>query len=58
MEKRYLKEWVYNILILFQLINICVLVSECSILWLFIVSKIFALIMMITIHTIIERYTK
>lgn len=58
MEKRYLKEWVYNILILFQLINICILVSECSILWLFILSKIFALTMMITIHIIIERYTK
>ena len=58
MEKRYLKEWVYNILILFQLINICILVSECSILWLFIVSKIFALTMMFIIHNIIERYTK
>lgn len=58
MEKRYLKEWVYNILILFQLINICVLVSECSILWLFIVSKIFALTMMIIIHIIIEKYSK
>lgn len=58
MEKKYLKEWVHNILILFQLINICILVSECSILWVFIVSKIFALTMMIIIHIIIERYTK
>ena len=58
MEKRYLKEWVYNILILFQLINLCILVSGCSILWLFILSKIFALTMMFIIHNIIERYTK
>ena len=58
MEKRYLKEWVYNILILFQLINITILVSECGILWLVVLSKVFALTMMFIIHNIIERYTK
>ena len=57
MKKRYLKEWVQYLLILCQLFNICILAAECNKLWLFIVSKIIALIMMIIIHIIFKRWT-
>lgn len=58
MKKRYLKEWVQYVLIICQIFNFCILAAECNKLWLFIVSKIFALGMMIIIHIILKRWTK
>lgn len=55
MKKRKLKGWVVNSLIVFELILVFILASECDNLILFIISKIIAFILLYKTNNVVLK---
>lgn len=58
MKKRYLKNWVVNLLFIIQMLIVLLLSSDTSNLTLFIVSKIILLAIFLINHFILYKYSK
>ena len=58
MKKRYLKNWVVNLLVIIQIMVVLLLSSDTSNLTLFIISKIILLTIFLINHFILYKYSK
>lgn len=58
MKKRYLKNWVVNLLVIIQIMVVLLLSSDTSNLTLFIISKIILLAIFLINHFILYKYSK
>lgn len=58
MKKRYLKNWVVNLLFIIQMLLVLLLASDTTNLTLFVVSKIIMLAIFLINHFILYKYSK
>lgn len=58
MKKRFLKNWVVNLLVIIQMMVVLLLSSDTSNLTLFVISKIILLAIFLINHFILYKYSK